>query len=580
MSDVGKVGAQVSTAGTSSSYWSGQTKFEKLGNGTDFGKIVESSIKQQGFHKRRLENWRSQWVQKQKSLKELNSQMVTLSSALKAMDSIGEFMGRTTTVTAPDYISVIADSTAPVSPYAVEINQLACNDIWTSAVGFPSEETVISHTASKVSISCGGKTANIDVPAGTTVRGLVSMLNATEELKGRMSVEAVKTGNDYRLKFSSLKMGDANRITFNSSTTLLPLSPIGMKHLQQGQNSKIKIDGFPSGTDKWIERASNTITDAAQGLTLTLKSITSPQVVIVNVNTDTDKVIENVRNFVEQVNIVRKALRDISKVDTAKDKEKGSVLTGNYGVQLAAQRFKDITATKGSGFNNYDSSTGTGDKYNTLRTLGIETETDQGSPDFGLLKIDEDKFQKAMKDNPEGVAKLFAADYETGTSSPNFTVKSLIKGVTKPGTHEISYTISGGKITSATINGKPARISGWEITANDMSGMGMAVRVDNQNDGTYTGTAGIKTGKIIEMVETLKDMTNAKTGILNIIDNNYKDIVKNIDKKLDYEKERLDKLEKTLKAKYARLDAVLGQYSGKMQMLQGQIAKLGSGNSK
>ena len=50
MSDVGKVGAQVSTAGTSSGYWSGQTKFEKLGNGTDFSKIVETSIKQQGFH--------------------------------------------------------------------------------------------------------------------------------------------------------------------------------------------------------------------------------------------------------------------------------------------------------------------------------------------------------------------------------------------------------------------------------------------------------------------------------------------------------------------------------------------------
>ncbi|MFW5501535.1 MULTISPECIES: flagellar filament capping protein FliD [unclassified Maridesulfovibrio] len=575
MSDIGRVGAQVSSAGKTSSYWSGKTKFEKLGNGTDFGKIVETSIKQQGFHQRRLEKWRAQWVKKQESLKELNSQMVTLSTALKEMDSIGKFMGRTTTVTAPDYISVTADSTAPVSPYAVEINQLACNDIWTSSVGFPSEKTVISPTASKVSISCGGKTVNIDVPAGTTVRGLVSMLNATEELKGRVNVEAVKTGNDYRLKFSSLKMGDANRITFNNSTTLLPLHPVGMQHLQQGQNSKIKIDGFPSGTDKWIERDSNTITDAAQGLTLTLKSITSPKVVIVNVNTDTEKVIENIRNFVEQVNIVRKALRDNSKVDS--ETNEASVLTGNYGVQLAAQRFKDLTATKGSGFNNYDSSMGTGDKYNTLRTLGIETETDQGSPDFGLLKIDEEKFQKAMKDDPEGVAKLFSADYETGSSSPNFSVKSLIKGVTKPGTHEISYTISGGKITSATINGKPARISGWEITADDMSGMGMAIRVDNQNDGTYTGTAGIKTGKVIEMVETLKDMTNSKTGILNIINKNYDDIIKNIDKKLDYEKTRLENLEKTLKAKYARLDTVLGQYSGKMQMLQGQIAKLGSG---
>ena len=59
MSDVGKVGAQVSTAGTTSSYWSGKTKFEKLGNGTDFGEIVKNTLKQQGFHQRRLENWRA-----------------------------------------------------------------------------------------------------------------------------------------------------------------------------------------------------------------------------------------------------------------------------------------------------------------------------------------------------------------------------------------------------------------------------------------------------------------------------------------------------------------------------------------
>ncbi|WP_421899909.1 flagellar filament capping protein FliD [Maridesulfovibrio sp.] len=580
MADVAKVGAQVSTAGTTSSYWSGKTKFEKLGNGTDFGKIVENTVKQQGFHKRRLENWKAQWVKKQESLKDLNTKMGELSTALKKMDSIGKFMGRVTSSSDSSCVTATADSTAPTSPYKVEIKQLARNDIWTSSSGFASEKDIISPTASKISVTCGGKTANIDVPGGTTVEGLVKMLNATTELKGLVQVEAIKTGSEFRLKFSSLKMGEANRITFNSSTTLSALAPASMTNLQQGQNSKVKIDGFPEGADNWIERDTNTITDGSKGLTLNLKKATSPGSVIINVNTDTEKIIENVREFVKQVNVVRQALRDISKVDTTKDKGKGSILTGNYGVQLASHRFKDITATKGQGFNNFDSASGAGDRYNTLRTLGIETETDQSSPNFGLLKIDEEKFEKAMKDNPDGVAKLFSADYEASTSSPNFTIKSLIKGVTKPGTHEVSYTVSGGKITSATINGKAARVNGWEITADDMSGMGMAIRVDNQNDGTYSGTAGIKTGKTIEMIETLKDMTNSKTGILNIISENYSGIIKNIDKKLDYEKTRLENLEKTLKAKYARLDAVLSNYGGKMKMLQGQIAKLGSGAKK
>lgn len=579
MSDVGKVGAQVSTAGTTSSYWSGKTKFEKLGNGTDFGQIVENTIKQQGFHQRRLKNWRAQWEQRKEGLKDLNTKMGELSTALKKLDSVGEFMGRVTSSVNPEFVTATADSTAATSPYRVEVKQLAFNDIWTSKTGFASEKAVITDVASKLSISCGGSTCNVDIPAGTTVQGMVKMLNATTELNGKVSVEAIKTaGGEYRLKFSSLKMGESNRIVFNPATTLACLQSASMTHLQLGQNSKIKIDGFPEGADNWIERDSNTVTDASKGLTLNLKMPTSPKWAMINVSTDSEKVIENVREFVKQVNIVRKALRDISKVDT--ETKKGSVLTGNYGVQLASHRFKDITATKGQGFNNYNFTTGEGDRYNTLRTLGIETETDQGSPDFGLLKIDEEKFEKAMKDDPDGVAKLFSVNYEPSTSSSNFAVKSLIKGVTKPGTHDIEYTVSGGKITSATINGKAARISGWEITADDMSGLGMAIRVDNHTDGTYSGTAGIKNGKIVEMIESLADMTNAKTGILNIISENYSGIIKNIDKKLDYEKERLARLETNLKAKYARLDAVLAKYSGKMQMLQGQVAKLGGSSKK
>lgn len=553
-----------------------KTKFEKLGNGTDFGAIVQNTIKQQGFHQRRLERWKSEWVKKEEGLKEVNKQMKALSTSLEKLDTIGEFMGRLTSSSDSSKLTATAESTAPVSPYQVEIKQLAQNDIWSSTSGFASEKAVVASNASTISLTCGDKTANIDVPKGTTLQGLVKMINATTELKDRVQVEAIKTGDEYRLKFTSLKMGENNRITFNASTTLPALSPANLRNLQQGQNSKIKIDGFPDGADNWIERDSNTITDGSKGLTLNLKKATSPDTVTINVTTDTEKMLENARNFVEQINTVRKALRDIAKYD--KETKKASILTGNYGVQLASQRFKDVTATLGKGFSAYNGATGEGDKFNTLSTVGIKTETDEGSPDFGMLVLDEEKFKKAVKEDPNGVSELFSADYVPDTSSSSFVIKSLIKGVTKPGNHDVSYTVAGGKITSATINGKPAKISGWEITANGTAASGMAIRVDNHADGSYNGTAGIKAGKSVEMIESLKDMTNPKTGILNIISENYRNIVKNIDKKLDYEKNRLAKLEQTLKAKYARLDTVLSGYGGKMKMLQGQIAKLGGGS--
>jgi flagellar hook-associated protein 2 len=76
------------------------------------------------------------------------------------------------------------------------------------------------------------------------------------------------------------------------------------------------------------------------------------------------------------------------------------------------------------------------------------------------------------------------------------------------------------------------------------------------------------------MVSALKDLTNENTGPLAILEENYDDIMDSIDSKIEFEEKRIAKLEDNLREKYARLDALLGQYENIGTALSGQISQL------
>jgi flagellar hook-associated protein 2 len=149
------------------------------------------------------------------------------------------------------------------------------------------------------------------------------------------------------------------------------------------------------------------------------------------------------------------------------------------------------------------------------------------------------------------VARLFSADYYPSTKeivngsaveSSNFKFDSAIKGITAAGEYAVSYTVdAGGNITSASINGYPASIDGTKIvaTGDGNAARGLALEVINFTAGTYSGAAQIKAGKTEELIQEITILTARQTGTLEILKDNYQDIMDSIDNKIDYEKRRL-----------------------------------------
>ena len=346
----------------------------------------------------------------------------------------------------------------------------------------------------------------------------------------------------------------------------------------------LQTDSFTQlqgATDGYIERSSNAVSDVIAGVTMNLASTGSTTL---TTSTDTEAVVANARAFVDGVNSVLQLIKEQTQVTTVGSNTSGSVLTGNYGLQMIQQNLKNIVAQRGVGFD-YDM-----DAITSLGSAGITTDTSEGSSTFGMLVLDESAFTAALKSNPDALARLFSADHYPSTretvggvavESSNFKFDSSVEGVTGAGDFAVAYTVgAGGVITSASINGFAATIDGSKIVASGdgNTARGLAVEIINLTPGDYSGQVQLKIGKTEELSQQIKKLTDPLSGTLEILKDNYQDIMDSIDDKIAYEERRLTLLESTLRTRFANLEALLGTYDSIATQLSSQINSL-PGNS-
>jgi flagellar hook-associated protein 2 len=540
---------------------SGQIHFTGLGSGTDFSSMVKKLVEIEQTHIKRLQTWRKDWSDKVDSFQELNGKLLSMRSTLTGMDTVDEFLVKTAVTTNPDALTAKAGSSAVEGSYQVLVNQLAQNDIWTHSAGELSATSDITDGADSVfSYTYKGTTVSIDVAAGTSLERLADLINRSADNPG-VRASIISSGQAYHLQVRGLDLGEANALSFGEGN-LAGYGPTGFEHSQTAQDAEIRVDGFPASG--WLKRSTNTISDVLPGLTLTLRSATTTPITV-SVARDDEAIKEAVRTFVRQTNDVLALIRSQMKVD-AKTKT-GSILTGNYGVQIIQQKLKLILAGKGVGFD-YGR-----DSVVNLSSIGITTDANEGSATMGQLLLDESALQAALDRDPDAVAALFSAAGSVLTNSSDFSpaTPSFVKGITRPGTYEVTYTIDAeGRIASATIGGVAASIDNESMTITGLSGdaRGLSILVRNTAEGSYAGTASIRQGKAAELIEQISMITDVKTGTLNILENNYQDIMDSIDKKIAYEEERIARMERDLRNRFAKLEALLGYY----EQLNGYIA--------
>ena len=279
----------------------------------------------------------------------------------------------------------------------------------------------VTGVVAAINTAAGGVTASI-VNDGTGSRIVLSG-NSTGAASGFRVVAADSDGvNDDSSGLSSLAYDPTD--TSNSSGSTL---------LQSSQNAKLSIDNIA------VTSASNTVTDALQGVTLTLTGTTSTATTL-TVGSSASQASGVVQAFVNGYNTLVNAVTSLTSYNATT--KTASVLTGDTTTQIISRNLQSVAAAT---FN-------TGDpNYTDLADLGITFQAD------GTLKLNSSTLSTALSTDPGAVQQIFST---TGNATDSSVSYNTATGNTVAGSYALNVTQIA---TQGTLTGSAA--AGLTITA-------------------------------------------------------------------------------------------------------------------
>ena len=323
------------------------------------------------------------------------SSLGSLSTAFAALNDVSDFADYTVNVNgalasdgSPAY-SVTATTDVEAGINEIVVTSVATKDRWTSAAGYAATTTAINGGnpfTMEVTIDGTATTVTVTEP---TPQGIVDAMNDAD-----LGVEAslVNTGaasNPYKILFSG-ELGADNAFTVtntsNTGTTLAMTTQVST-----ASNSELVVNGVA------IERTSNTITDAIDGITMTLSAATAGTSKI-SVEQDKSGIETKLRTLVDTYNDVKAKFRSL--MDPDSNDEYGGIFSGNGSFRLVTDRVARLVSDP--------SSTAT-DNMSYLSDLGISLDR------YGDLEIDEDRLTSALTDNFDDIVSILSADTENQT---------------------------------------------------------------------------------------------------------------------------------------------------------------------
>lgn len=368
--------------------------FGGLGNGLDFGQVVDQLVKVAKLPVDRLTKKKADLSSKFTDFTTASTKVAALQSAAQALRLSTSFDRTTASVTDTSVLSVSAASSAAAGTYTVKVVRLAQSHQIVSKTGtaVTSTTTDIVSGASASFIFKVGSGANQTVNLGSTGT-LTDLRDQINNLGAGVTASIINTGTEaapsYRLALSSNTTGSANAITLVTDQTNLDLVGSGVDTLAAAQDSKIEI-GDPSLAPLVIERSSNTVSDVIPGVTLSLTKTTGTGTVQVSLSQDVNAVKTNIKALATAYNEVVKFINERNTYDVTT--KQGGIFFNEGAAKTVLSRLRSALSSSVSGAT----------AFSNVGQVGFKTERD------GTITVDEGQLSTALSSNYSAVKALFS----------------------------------------------------------------------------------------------------------------------------------------------------------------------------
>lgn len=384
-----------------------------IGSKLDVNTIVTQLMDIESRPLTQLNNREISFQAKLSAFGSIRSALSQFQGAMSGLSVASRFEGSSAVSTDATVVSASATPRAPAGSYSVEVSALAQNQRLVAAGQATTTANIGTGTLTfdfgtisggSFDAQTGKYTGAAFATAGSGVR-TVTIAAGSGSLAGiRDSINAAGIGvtasivNDggtspFRLVLSSDRTGAANALKITVSgdpalNSLLGQDPAAGQNLVQtaaARNAELTINGVA------VTKPTNVVSDALEGVTLTLSKTNVGTPATVTVTRDTAKAVAAAETFVKAYNDLNKTLEDLSAYNA--DTRTGAVLNGDPAVRSLQNQLRSL-------FN--QPLGGTGSALRTLSDAGIAFQRD------GTLSLDATKMNKVMAANPGRIAGLFA----------------------------------------------------------------------------------------------------------------------------------------------------------------------------
>ncbi|MBU9847422.1 flagellar filament capping protein FliD [Rahnella ecdela] len=378
-----------------------------IGSGLDLTTLLDNLTTAEKARLTPISTAQSSYSAKLTAYGTLQSSLQSFADATSALNSASVYQATTATSNNTSAFTATTAAGVAAGKYAINVTQLA------------QAQVLVSGTAKDTSTALGGTTSTgtrsltITKGDGTPVSisltddqtSLAGMRDAINGADAGVTASVLKVSDgSYQLIVSSDDTGTDSQMTlsvtgddtlnsfigYDSST-----NTGGMTQNVEAKNAQLSVNGIA------IERQSNEVTDAPEGITLNLLATTDSAATL-TVKKDTSDASTKIQAFVTAYNALQSTFTSLTKF-TAVDNNADTQDTSN-GALLGDSALRTIQTQLKSAISSAFNSNG----ISSLSSLGITTD-----PSTGNLKVDTTKLDDVLSNSTSDVKTMLLGDGST-----------------------------------------------------------------------------------------------------------------------------------------------------------------------
>lgn len=391
-----------------------------LGSGLDVNSLVTQLVAaDRAAPDKRLLTNETKVTTELSAVSSLKGLLGALQATMTGLKGATAFDVRKTTVGDGKYFTAVATSAAVPGHYDVEVAQLA-SPARLSSAGFPTAgggaSTVVG--AGTLTIQVGSDSFNVEITQDNdTLSQVRDSINSATDNKG-VRATLITDVDGTHLVLTGTKSGLGGEITVSGTDAdgdnadTAGLSRLFQSNLvvkQAAQQAIVRVSGFEIRSD------SNVISDAIDGVTLTLNNVTAPQdgltpaqTVAMDITRDDSAIQKKAESFITAFNALATQMKSLGSYNA--DTKTGGALLGDSMLRGLDTQLRRMLSERVEG---------TTGNYTSLASLGITTTAS------GTLELNADKFKAALAADPLAVQNVFSSEKGVAVKIDTFLTQKL-----------------------------------------------------------------------------------------------------------------------------------------------------------